>query len=679
MSIEMRIMSYVAAGGDDGAKSRRTQVATSIDAGDLRHQAAAEDREVIYRSSSSPARLRGVMVATKSGSGGADGAFPRGGGDSIAVVERKRLRLEAQAEAARDFAAEQELEASAGASSSKKRRKGKPGVGGDDDDLFSKNLVAPSRLPRRVDLLKFKSLAEGMRLLGVVSEVTAKEVTVALPHGLRGQVSAAEASDLVQERMQANAKAGVAPDTGLPSLTELFSPGQHLVSTIVKVGDGEGPKARKRIDLSTRLKYTNAGLTPASLKPGMVVSACVKSAEDHGYTLTLAIRGASAFLRKSKGDATQKSLVPGSLLDVIVVETKGKVVIVSSDAEELAGAVSKQWDGLTIDSLRPGAMVNARVAAVMKDGLSVTFLTFFSGTIDRFHLSKALVGDDWATKYSPGQKLLARILYVDPTSKVAGLSLAKHLLDRTPAQLPPLGRVYDNAVVRRIDASVGLLIELPAPASKKASKSTSAASSAVAFVHVSNISEAPIKNLEKQYKCGQAVKARVIGHRLVDGVAVGTMRPDVVEQQLLSHSDVKVGATVKGTVAAVEDFGIIVQLTPTIKAVCPTLHMSDSGAAAAKKKFPVGKDISARVLSCNTVEKKIVLTMKKQLCKPDSPIIATLADAEVGKRTYGVVTGLKDFGLFVAFFGGTTGLVRTSDLGLKDGESPDECFQVRCS
>jgi rRNA biogenesis protein RRP5 len=458
------------------------------------------------------------MVVAKSG-GGSDGAFPRGGGDTLAVVERKRLRLEAQAEAARDFAAEQELEAGSGAPTNK-RRKGKSGNEADDDDLFSKNLVAPSKLPRRVDLLKFSSLTQGMRLLGIVSEVTAKDLIVALPHGLRGHVSAAEASDLLQERMQANAKAGVAPDTGLPSLSQLFAPGQHIVTTIIKLGDGDGAKARKRIELSARLKYTNAGLTPSSLKPGMVISACVKSVEDHGYTLSLAIKGASAFLRKASVDdeasSQQKKLVPGSLIDVIVTETKGKVSIVSSDPEEISGTVSKQWDGLTIDSLRPGAMVNARVAAVMKDGLSVSFLTFFSGTIDRLHLSKILVGDDWASKYSPGQKLLARILYVDPTSKIAGLSLARHLLDRVPAQLPPLGSVYADAVVRRVEQSVGLLLELhqqqPSTSSSKKSKAAPGAPAA-AFVHVSNISEAQIKSLEKQFKPGQAVKARVIGHR----------------------------------------------------------------------------------------------------------------------------------------------------------------------
>lgn len=139
-----------------------------------------------------------------------------------------------------------------------------------------------------------------------------------------------------------------------------------------------------------------------------------------------------------------------------------------------------------------------------QDGLNVTFLTFFSGVIDKFHLSKSLVGDDWATKYSPGQKLMARILYVDPVEKRAGLSLAKHLLEQAPARLPKLGKVYDAAVVRRIDPSVGLLLELPGK---------QGAPPVAGFAHVSNISESQIKKLEKEFK--QVLQSLLFGKKIV--------------------------------------------------------------------------------------------------------------------------------------------------------------------
>jgi len=48
----------------------------------------------------------------------------------------------------------------------------------------------------------------------------------------------------------------------------------------------------------------------------------------------------------------------------------------------------QEWEGLTIGSLLPGMLVNAKVRNVLSDGLLVSFLTFFNGTIDCFHLTQ---------------------------------------------------------------------------------------------------------------------------------------------------------------------------------------------------------------------------------------------------------------------------------------------------
>ena len=66
----------------------------------------------------------------------------------------------------------------------RKKSKGK-----DDDDMeddFFKSL-APSKLPKFVELLKFKAVTPGMKLLGIITEVKATEMVVSLPHGLVGR------------------------------------------------------------------------------------------------------------------------------------------------------------------------------------------------------------------------------------------------------------------------------------------------------------------------------------------------------------------------------------------------------------------------------------------------------------------------------------------------------------
>ena len=43
---------------------------------------------------------------------------------------------------------------------------------------------------------------------------------------------------------------------------------------------------------------------------------------------------------------------------------------------------------MTIGSLLPGMLANVKVRNVLSDGLLVSFLTFFNGTIDCFHLTQ---------------------------------------------------------------------------------------------------------------------------------------------------------------------------------------------------------------------------------------------------------------------------------------------------
>ncbi len=56
-----------------------------------------------------------------------------------------------------------------------------------------------------------------------------------------------------------------------------------------KVEKGAGAP-KKAVQLSLRLRKLCAGLGPATLHEGAVVPACVRSAEDHGYTLDLGVK-----------------------------------------------------------------------------------------------------------------------------------------------------------------------------------------------------------------------------------------------------------------------------------------------------------------------------------------------------------------------------------------------------
>ena len=57
-------------------------------------------------------------------------------------------------------------------------------------------------------------------------------------------------------------------------------------------------------------------------------------------------------------------------------------------------------------------------------------------------LVQAIPGNDYKKQYSKGQKVKARILYVDPTNKQVKLSLQPELLELTLRPLPAIGQIF---------------------------------------------------------------------------------------------------------------------------------------------------------------------------------------------------------------------------------------------
>jgi rRNA biogenesis protein RRP5 len=134
--------------------------------------------------------------------------------------------------------------------------------------------------------------------------------------------------------------------------------------------------------------------------------------------------------------------------------------------------------------------------------------------VDIFHLETPLPGPLWSEKYSENQRVKARILFVDPVKKSVGLSLNPQLINYTiPTMAPAIGDVFENAVVHRVDPTLGILVELPLKNS-----------SAAAYIHISNVSDEHVAKLGKKYCVGKKVRARIVGFRVMDGLAIASLK-----------------------------------------------------------------------------------------------------------------------------------------------------------
>ena len=84
----------------------------------------------------------------------------------------------------------------------------------------------------------------------------------------------------------------------------------------------------------------------------------------------------------------------------------------------------------------------------------------------------------------------------------------------------PLLSAYltQDAIVRRVDPSLGVLLDLPGHG--------------CGYAHISAVADERVDKLDKAMRPGQREAARVIGLRLMDGLAVLSLKPSAVEQYL---------------------------------------------------------------------------------------------------------------------------------------------------
>ncbi|OMO51868.1 hypothetical protein CCACVL1_29542 [Corchorus capsularis] len=558
--------------------------------------------------------------------------FPRGGGSSLSKQERDEIRAEVDAE----FEAEERA--------SKKNRRNKlqkkSQVMPDDfGSLFGDGITG--KLPKYANKITLKNISPGMKLWGVVAEVNEKDLVISLPGGLRGLVRAADALDSVLADEVENNEGNF--------LANIFYTGQLVSCIVLQLDDDKKETGKRRIWLSLRLSLLHKGVSLDAVQEGMVLTGNVKSIEDHGYILHFGLSSFTGFLPKD--ESRDIEVRAGQLVQGVVrrIDKTRKVVYFSSDSDTVSKCVTKDLKGISIDLLIPGMLVNASVRSTLENGILLSFLTYFTGTVDMFHLQNKFPTKDWKDDYNQNRKVNARILFIDPSTRAVGLTLNPHLVhNKAPPSHVNIGEIYDQSKVIRVDRGLGLLLDIP-----------SKPVSTPAYVN---------------FKEGSQVRVRILGFRQLEGLATGILKASAFEGPVFTHADVKPGMVVRAKVIALDSFGAIVQFPGGVKALCPTRHMSEFEIAKPGKKFKVGAELVFRVLGCKS--KRITVTHKKTLVKSKLGIISSYADATEGLIMHGWITKIEKHGCFVRFYSGVQGFAPRFELGLGPGDDPSSMYHV---
>lgn len=213
--------------------------------------------------------------------------FPRGGGSKLSREERDGIKAEVDEE----FDAELR-DSKRRKSKKKKNYASKGGLTPVDDDfgsLFGEGISG--KLPRFANKITLKNISPGMKLFGVIAEVNEKDLAVSLPGGLRGLVRASEA---VEPALVDNIK-----DAEGHILSGLYHVGQLVSCVVLQVDDDDKKETGKRkVWLSLRLSLLHKGYSLEAVQEGMVLSANVKSIEDHGYILHFGVTSFTGFCQR---------------------------------------------------------------------------------------------------------------------------------------------------------------------------------------------------------------------------------------------------------------------------------------------------------------------------------------------------------------------------------------------
>ncbi|XP_062865750.1 protein RRP5 homolog [Trichomycterus rosablanca] len=516
-----------------------------------------------------------------------------------------------------------------------------------------------------VDILHTKNLKVGTLMLGCVKEVSDFEVVLGLPSGLKGFLPISNICDAYTKILGESLDSGTDLED-VVSLSYLLTPGllvRCVVSSLELSKEGF-----LSLKVSINPKAVNKEFSSSSLKPGMTLSGCVESVEDHGFLVDIGVSGTKAFLPKEKTKNEAKSpkidLKVGQYVTAVLEEVKneGRVVRLSVDPAAVNQAYADTQHGWTLGNLTPGLLVKTTVQKVTPHGLIVTFLSSFTGVVDFMHIDP-----DKAVAYNIGDEVKARILYVDSSSRLVGLSVRSHLLPSLDNMLENVtservGEVLQGCKMVTVHHYSGAIMELPDGTS--------------AFVHKTQLMEHSKEFNPNRLLAQPEHKLRIIDYSPMEQIYMATLRKKTIEAMFFSYQDIKPGAIVECSVQRLERYGMHVKISDHIKGLVPRIHLADVILNNPEKKFKQGFRVKCRVLSVDLAHRKIILTKKKALLETPLPLFLTYADARVGLVSHGFIVCIKDFGCVVRFFGEVKGLVPTQELTMEPTLNPQSLFYV---
>jgi rRNA biogenesis protein RRP5 len=614
--------------------------------------------------------------------------FPRGGGSILSPLEHKQIQIQAK----QDVLFEQEsgqTQKKADRASKKKKTKGqskdgKSSSAQEDDDRA------------KIESLNYKRLVKGSLVLGQVAEINTLDLAVALPNNLVGHVPITAISEVLNQRIAAEAAADEEDNASQEDevdLKSLFSVGQYLrtyvTSTIEETGNTTG-KPRRRIELSLRPEQANSGLSSRDVVCNTTVMAAVVSVEDHGFVMEFGLEDSKlqGFLSRKELDSTipEDRMQPGSVMLCLVTakSANGKIAQLTTIQNKLGKVQNFASDATTINAFLPGSAVELLITDISGRGLAGKVLGSLDVTADLIHSGAGPQALDLEEKYKVGKKIKARVICNFPTSNdpKLGISLLDHVVSlsskassgsekKSPLEILPISTLVEECTVTNVEPDVGVFVDI-------------GVKGVAGFVHISRLKDGKVDMISQSsgpYQHASVHRGRVIGYNAVDGMFQLSFEKHILEQAFLRIEDVPIGHIVDGTVEKLVIGpdgvnGLLVKLTESITGFVHEMHLSDVKLQHPEKKFREGMKVKARVLSTDLVKRQIRLTLKKTLVNSEAVPLKSFDELVVGLQVPATIISIVASGAIVQFYGSLRGFLPISEMTEAYIHDPKEYFRV---
>lgn len=544
-----------------------------------------------------------------------------------------------------------------------------------------------------LDDLSYKTLTEGMIVLGRVTEITDYYLHVSLPGLISGRVPVTQISEPYSQLLQSMSQSDDNIEALCP-LSELFYKGQLVLAQVWQIRKTSDNRHVITLSLDPRVLYT-AWSHAAMAKKGLIITAAVKSKEEHGYVMDCGVNGLRSFLKDDKVQSycdtfnSGRPLAVGQLVRTVVVKGEpspaASKVELSADPDDVCKHEINGSQPVDMQHIMPGMRFKLSVADSMRDGVMVNFMSS-SGYLHRNHIPISSSAKEAMPHLEHGSSIFGRVLYITPIVKhvfFSALPCVSDPLMEIPKPSPAetnfgIGDTVNSAKVTGVSGK-GIFLNL----GKKNSKVRGfVPERRIGFNFKGKVeddanSATMLQRLRDKYPLGSTVRCRLIHYDSMIETYVCSMEKSVLNEKYLTFSDVQVSSVVPCVVDQIRDGGIVVRVG-MLNGFVPAAHSADVPLHQPAKKYNPGLRVTGRVLKVDLDKHKLIITLKNSLVTSQDPIIMSCQSARKGTCYTGTVVAISSKGAIVSFFGDAKGFLENSEHCVPTGHKFFLGQLVRC-